>query len=74
MKFHQSKGKVEFKMGVTPAQFVGSSNAGGPLTKIVFSDGTEIKADLCVLGVGVQPNTEYISGLLATNSNFFSSL
>ena len=74
MKFHQSKGKVEFKMGVTPAQFVGSSNAGGPLTKIVFSDGTEIEADLCVLGVGVQPNTEYISGLLATNLKFFSSL
>jgi len=68
MKFHQSKGKVEFKMGVTPAQFVGSSNAGGPLTKIVFSDGTEIEADLCVLGVGVQPNTEYISGEVEKDS------
>ena len=63
MKLHQSKGNVQFAMGSTPTAFVGDEKDGdgGSLTKVVLADGTEIEADICVLGVGVEPNTDYLS-------------
>ena len=63
MKLHQSKGNVQFAMGSSPTAFVGDEDGGegGSLTKVLLADGTELEADLCVLGVGVDPNTDYLS-------------
>jgi 3-phenylpropionate/trans-cinnamate dioxygenase ferredoxin reductase subunit len=46
---------VTFRFGSGVREFRG---AGGKLTAVVLSDGTELPADLAVVGVGVQPNTE----------------
>ena len=74
MKLHQTKGNVQFAMGSTPAAFVGDEQGGdsGSLTKVVLADGTELEADLCVLGVGVDPNTDYLkSSAVKTDARGF---
>jgi 3-phenylpropionate/trans-cinnamate dioxygenase ferredoxin reductase subunit len=47
--FHFSSGVREFK------------GTGGRLTHVVLSDGTELPADLAIVGVGIQPVTELAS-------------
>ena len=74
MKLHQTKGNVQFVMGSTPAAFMGDEQGGdaGSLTKVVLADGTELEADLCVLGVGVDPNTDYLkSSAVKTDARGF---
>jgi 3-phenylpropionate/trans-cinnamate dioxygenase ferredoxin reductase subunit len=51
---HRANG-VTFRFGTSAAEFRGSD---GRLTSVVLSDGTELPADLAVVGVGIQPNTE----------------
>jgi len=60
MKLHQAKGKVQFVMGTNPVEFVAGEDDTS-LSKIVMADGRELPADLCVLGVGVEPNTDYLA-------------
>ena len=46
---------VEFRFGVQAASFQGE---GGELAGVVLSDGTELPADLAVVGIGIIPATE----------------
>lgn len=51
---HRANG-VEFRFGTSVREFRGTD---GVLTGVVLADGTELPADVAVVGVGVQPNTE----------------
>jgi 3-phenylpropionate/trans-cinnamate dioxygenase ferredoxin reductase subunit len=51
---HRANG-VEFRFGASVREFRGSA---GTLTTVVLADGTELPADVAVVGVGIQPNTE----------------
>ncbi|PSB11537.1 NAD(FAD)-dependent dehydrogenase [Pleurocapsa sp. CCALA 161] len=55
---HQSKG-VKFKFETKAVEFIGNKQ----VEKVVLDDGTELAADLVVLGVGVKPNTSYLKGI-----------
>ena len=51
---HRAHG-VDFRFGVGIREFGG---AGGRLTHVVLEDGSEIPADVAVVGVGIRPATE----------------
>lgn len=51
---HRANG-VDFRFGASVAEFRGTD---GTLTGVVLADGTELPADIAVVGVGIQPNTE----------------
>ena len=53
---HEDKG-VKFLLNATPEAFV--SDADGQLTHVVVN-GEQIDADVCVLGVGVEPSTNFL--------------
>jgi 3-phenylpropionate/trans-cinnamate dioxygenase ferredoxin reductase subunit len=46
---------VEFRLGTGVREFKGTD---GQLTAVVLSDGTELPADLAVVGIGIAPATE----------------
>lgn len=55
-KLHESKGvKFYFQNGIR--EFVGED---GKLKQAILNDGTVLEADLCVLGVGVEPVTDFL--------------
>ncbi|TRY63900.1 hypothetical protein TCAL_00834 [Tigriopus californicus] len=54
---HEAKG-VSFQMGQGSKEFL--DNGSGAVSGIRLEDGTEIQADLVVLGVGVEPNNQFI--------------
>jgi 3-phenylpropionate/trans-cinnamate dioxygenase ferredoxin reductase subunit len=59
-------GGVEFRFDSGVAEFRGD---GARLTAVVLSDGTELAADLAVVGIGVQPATELaVAGGLAVDN------
>jgi len=51
---HRARG-VDFRFGVGVREFRGS---GGRLGSVVLTDGTELPADVAVVGIGIQPATE----------------
>jgi 3-phenylpropionate/trans-cinnamate dioxygenase ferredoxin reductase subunit len=51
---HRANG-VTFRFGASAAEFRGT---GGRLTSVVLADGTELPADVAVVGIGIQPSTE----------------
>jgi len=51
---HRANG-VRFHFGASAREFRGT---GGKLSTVVLDDGTELPADVAVIGVGIQPNTE----------------
>jgi 3-phenylpropionate/trans-cinnamate dioxygenase ferredoxin reductase subunit len=53
-ELHRSRG-VQFRFGTGVREFRGD---GGALTGVVLDDGTELPADLAVVGVGIVPATE----------------
>jgi 3-phenylpropionate/trans-cinnamate dioxygenase ferredoxin reductase subunit len=53
---HRANG-VELRFGATVASFGGTD----ALTEVVLNDGTVLPADLAIVGVGIQPNTELAS-------------
>jgi 3-phenylpropionate/trans-cinnamate dioxygenase ferredoxin reductase subunit len=55
---HRSHG-VEFRFGSGVREFRG---ANGALTSVVLTDGTELPAELAVVGVGIEPNVELAVG------------
>ncbi len=58
-KAHEQKG-VSFRMGQTVAGFEG---ADGRVSGVTMDDGETIDADLVVVGIGVEPVTDYLSGV-----------
>ncbi|WP_433050582.1 NAD(P)/FAD-dependent oxidoreductase [Dactylosporangium sp. CS-033363] len=63
-ELHRAHG-VTFRFGAKVASFKGSS----ALESVVLDDGTELPADLAVVGVGIQPNTELaVDGGLAVDN------
>ena len=54
---HMAK-NVKFVMGTTPEQFI--TNSEGSLSKVVLENGEELDTDVIVLGIGVDPSTDYI--------------
>jgi len=55
---HQAKG-VAFRLGHTVERFVGDRS----LEAVVLDSGERLEADLAVVGVGVRPATDYLTGL-----------
>ncbi|XP_062568726.1 apoptosis-inducing factor 3-like isoform X2 [Saccostrea cucullata] len=67
-KMHEDNGmKFYFERGIK--EFVGSD---GKVTEAVLSDDTKLPADVCIMGVGVVPATDFIkdSGIDMTNRGF----
>lgn len=67
-KMHEEKGiKFHFQSGIK--EFIGKD---GKVTEAVLSTGTKIQADICILGVGVAPATEFLkgSGISLTDRGF----
>lgn len=62
---HTSRG-VRFALGQRPAEVV---VAGGRVTGVGLEDGTALEADLVVVGIGVEPRTEFAeaAGLCVEN-------
>src|SRR2546423_11152813 len=59
---HRSQG-VAFRFGTSVREFRG---LGGQLRSVVLSDGTELPADVAIVAIGIQPNTELaVAGGLA---------
>lgn len=56
-RFHRAEG-VDVRTGVGVAQVSGS----GHVEKVVLSDGTELAADLVVVGIGSHPATGWLDG------------
>uniref|UniRef100_A0A0B7BB79 FAD/NAD(P)-binding domain-containing protein n=1 Tax=Arion vulgaris TaxID=1028688 RepID=A0A0B7BB79_9EUPU len=67
-KLHEEKG-VHFHFGTGTKEFIGE---GGQLKEVVLSNGTTLAADVCVMGVGVVPATDFLkdSGLSLTSRGF----
>jgi 3-phenylpropionate/trans-cinnamate dioxygenase ferredoxin reductase subunit len=64
-ELHRANG-VDFRFGTSAAEFRGTD---GRLTSVVLSDGTELPADLAVVGVGIRPATELaVDGGLAVDN------
>jgi 3-phenylpropionate/trans-cinnamate dioxygenase ferredoxin reductase subunit len=62
---HRANG-VDFRFGAKVASLRGS---GGTLSAVVLDDGTELPADIAVIGIGIQPNTELaVDGGLAVDN------
>ena len=53
LKLHQKNG-VTFKFNASLKEIVGASNP----EKVICSDGTEVKADMVIIGAGIMPNVE----------------
>ncbi|KAK6192405.1 hypothetical protein SNE40_003876 [Patella caerulea] len=70
-KMHEEKGvKFYFEKGVKALR----SKEDDILTEVVLSDGTVISADICILGVGVVPATDFLkkSDIELTKRGFVS--
>jgi len=56
-RLHRAEG-VDVRTGVGVAEIVGTSH----VEKVVLSDGSEIEADLVVVGIGSRPATDWLEG------------
>jgi 3-phenylpropionate/trans-cinnamate dioxygenase ferredoxin reductase component len=56
-RLHRAEG-VDVRTGVGVSQIVGSTH----VEKVVLSDGSEIEADLVVVGIGSRPATDWLDG------------
>ena len=54
---HMEK-KVKFVMGTKPKKLL--TNSEGILTRVLLENGDELDSDVLVLGIGVNPSTDYI--------------
>lgn len=57
-ELHEAAG-VRFRLGTKSRAFTGD----GRVTGVELEDGTILEADVVIVGVGVKPNTGYISGI-----------
>ncbi|XP_067650688.1 apoptosis-inducing factor 3-like isoform X2 [Haliotis asinina] len=69
-KMHEDKG-VKFYFERSVKEFVG---VDGKVTEAILSDGTKLEADVCVLGIGVVPATDFLkdSGIAMTTRGFIT--
>ncbi|XP_055957866.1 apoptosis-inducing factor 3 [Patella vulgata] len=70
-KMHEEKGvKFYFEKGVKALR----GKEDDILTEVILSDGTVLSADICILGVGVVPATDFLkkSGIELTKRGFVS--
>ena len=54
------KNGAKFHMGASVESALPSSKAAGAVGAVKLKDGTELPADLVILGIGVKPATEYL--------------
>ncbi len=54
------KNGAKFYMGASVESAIPSSKAAGAVGAVKLKDGTELEADLVILGIGVKPATEYL--------------
>ncbi|XP_041349641.1 apoptosis-inducing factor 3-like [Gigantopelta aegis] len=67
-KLHEEKG-VKFYFENSIKEFVGEN---GKVKEVLLADGTKLPADICVLGIGVVPSTDFLknSGINLTSRGF----
>ena len=58
LKIHQDKG-VTFKFGKKAVEFAGTDR----VESVTLDSGEQIASDLVIVGVGVNPNTDYLEGI-----------
>jgi NADPH-dependent 2,4-dienoyl-CoA reductase/sulfur reductase-like enzyme/nitrite reductase/ring-hydroxylating ferredoxin subunit len=61
---------VKFLWGNSPKEFLGDED--GKVKSIVLTDGTQLEADVCILGIGVRPTTEFLknSGIVMSDDGY----
>lgn len=67
LKEHEDNG-IKFYLETGVKEFAGS----GKIEKIITEDGTEIEADLVIVGIGVKPATDFIAGIDLNDDGSFS--
>jgi len=71
-RLHRAHG-VEFRLGAGVSALIGGANGNGNSVRRVcaagLSDGTELPADLVVIGIGIIPNTEIAEGAGAESAD-----
>lgn len=63
-RLHRAEG-VDVRVGVGVSEVVGSTH----VEKVVLSDGSEVEADLVVVGIGSRPATDWLEGSAITVDN-----
>ncbi|CAN5131345.1 FAD/NAD(P)-binding oxidoreductase [soil metagenome] len=63
-RLHRAEG-VDVRVGVGVSEIVGSTH----VEKVVLSDGSEVEADLVVVGIGSRPATDWLEGSAITVDN-----
>ena len=66
-KVHEAKG-VQFEFEAKATEFKGDER----VERVVLDNGEEIAADIVILGIGVEPNTDYLSGIELNKDNSVS--
>ncbi len=61
-QLHEAAG-VTFKLGAEPAELLGDGKVSG----VKLKNGEELPAELVIVGIGVQPATDYLVGLAGQN-------
>jgi len=56
-KLFDERNNISFRYKTSIKSFAGEN---GKLSSIVLSDGSTVQADVCILGIGVTPNTEFL--------------
>lgn len=57
-RLHRAEG-VDVRTGVSVAEVIG---AGGAVERVVLSDGSDLEADLVLVGIGSRPATDWLEG------------
>ena len=65
--WHEENG-VSFRLGREAASI--ETDQDGAVTAVTLDDGTELPAQLVVLGIGVRPNTELLAALASEDGGF----
>lgn len=58
---HEEKGN-KFIMGVGVESFSSGDSNGDAVREVVMKDGTKVEVDAVILGIGVEPNSDFLKG------------
>jgi NADPH-dependent 2,4-dienoyl-CoA reductase/sulfur reductase-like enzyme len=67
-RLHRGEG-VDVRTGVGVAEVLGPEDPGTGVTGVILSDGSELDADLVVVGIGSRPATDWLVGSGVTLDN-----